>query len=799
MIPHKQIGRFVVLPNFLTGGPIGSSASIDNLRQISVAQTTASQTITIPSPTDTTVGYSFQIVNTGSVSFTVLSQTVNPASFLQVSWTGSVWCVATAAASVAPTTGLIYDASVTGPAFTGPTIGHVSIVNTATGGSTVAYALSPTQGQQFGIQNYVAANALNNVIITGFLSGGRVVSYAVIPNSTVIFTYVDAVYGWTIDELYSGAPVDDQWVTYANLTGNGAISSSIESVKGIRFNQTTPNRQVNPALPAAIGLYRQLKIYNAGTVTLNVSGLLLYAGQFSILEWIPGVFTWQPIAAQSTPINIPNSPDSTTPPLQLSDFSASNFIGTAAATVDVNSHFIFFQSTPDIQVFLPAPTSVGSRLVTLENQGNVPFTLLNPISLAATVVSPGKIILAQWNGGGWIHLSSSSGLTYDASVPALSFVGPVIGHVSLVDTTTDSISVVYGLVASSGQQFTIVNESSSSLPNTVSVTGVRIANKIVDLVVPWGTTAEATWIDSVYGYSVRYTNSSYASDFQPVLISNQTANFSVSVDASDLFISTQSTPGIAFTLGTPSVSAPRPLKFANTGIATITVNGIPLQTGTFVIFEWIPEGWVVQANTTVNVPNSPSSATAPKAIANLASGGTIGTAATTVDRFSAFLISQTTAGQILTVPVPSSPLGARLITISSSSASTVSFSLLGITFAPGQTQAFAWTGAAWGSLGYNPSLTVTRSSVNVTVAASPRDTLVYLVDASAGARTVTLPSSSTSLSMTVRVKKTDVSANTVTILAQASDLIDGASSFVIATTNNSNDFVADQLTSWAVV
>jgi hypothetical protein len=56
--------------------------------------------------------------------------------------------------------------------------------------------------------------------------------------------------------------------------------------------------------------------------------------------------------------------------------------------------------------------------------------------------------------------------------------------------------------------------------------------------------------------------------------------------------------------------------------------------------------------TTNGSPNVPSASSAPTNIANLAIGGVIGTAATTIDVSSYFRLNQTTTGQSMTMPTP---------------------------------------------------------------------------------------------------------------------------------------------------
>jgi len=85
------------------------------------------------------------------------------------------------------------------------------------------------------------------------------------------------------------------------------------------------------------------------------------------------------------------------------------------------------------------------------------------------------------------------------------------------------------------------------------------------------------------------------------------------------------------------------------------------------------------------------------AVTNKATGGSIGTAATTVDVGTIISVSQTTAGQTLTLPNPTdTTAGAVIIVVSASSAG---FKINGtVLTANNGTQAkamFVWTGAAW--------------------------------------------------------------------------------------------------------
>jgi hypothetical protein len=77
------------------------------------------------------------------------------------------------------------------------------------------------------------------------------------------------------------------------------------------------------------------------------------------------------------------------------------------------------------------------------------------------------------------------------------------------------------------------------------------------------------------------------------------------------------------------------------------------------------------------------------AVANLASGGSVGIAPLTVDQYGSFLINQTTAGQTISLPSPSNP--ANLV----NSGSVAFLTASGTSVAAGKAQGQLWNGSAW--------------------------------------------------------------------------------------------------------
>ena len=83
-----------------------------------------------------------------------------------------------------------------------------------------------------------------------------------------------------------------------------------------------------------------------------------------------------------------------------------------------------------------------------------------------------------------------------------------------------------------------------------------------------------------------------------------------------------------------------------------------------------------------------------KSVANLSSGGAIGTAPNTVDIAGLFLINQTTSGKTISLPNPSNVLVQRrasMVNVGSQAFVTVS----GVSVAAGKAHDQLWNGSAW--------------------------------------------------------------------------------------------------------
>lgn len=113
---------------------------------------------------------------------------------------------------------------------------------------------------------------------------------------------------------------------------------------------------------------------------------------------------------------------------------------------------------------------------------------------------------------------------------------------------------------------------------------------------------------------------------------------------------------------------------------------------------WNGTQYISSAVTTIisNAANSPTNTNAQIAITNKPVGGLIGTAAATVDAGLSFEITQTTAGQTITLPSPTlNPTVPKFAIIKNNVASTQAITLYGNEIAAGNTGLVYWNGTIW--------------------------------------------------------------------------------------------------------
>lgn len=123
--------------------------------------------------------------------------------------------------------------------------------------------------------------------------------------------------------------------------------------------------------------------------------------------------------------------------------------------------------------------------------------------------------------------------------------------------------------------------------------------------------------------------------------------------------------------------------------------------------------------------NGGSTAFGTLALGNFATGGAIGTAAATVDIYTAININQTTAGQTVTLPNPTTTTAGRILKIAN--VGSAAFTVGGVAVGAAQSTDFFWNGTAWvAEVGASsPSLTVPISGLLPAIAANTIDNTNY--------------------------------------------------------------------------
>jgi hypothetical protein len=237
----------VSLGNFAGGGSIGTAASTVNIAiTIEIAQTTAGQTLTVPSPTNATPNKIVTIQNTGSASFIMLGEVVPANQGFVIQWTGAAW-IPTSTTGVR----LYAQANLAGPTNRLVTIG---VINTWTiqpsganfyqsNAASAFFSISTTSG----IITYTGPT--RNFLLTGaltfFLAGAvaEFVECVVALNAELVGTTTDSVLAQAVTE----APINAHTLnpnritplvsgdTIKTLVRNGG---STQNITYVRFTLT---------------------------------------------------------------------------------------------------------------------------------------------------------------------------------------------------------------------------------------------------------------------------------------------------------------------------------------------------------------------------------------------------------------------------------------------------------------------------------------------------------------------------------------------------------------------------------
>lgn len=173
-----NLGETVAVTNKASGGTIGTAATtVDIAGTININQTTASQTLTVPDPTDTATSKAIIINNVGTQAFTMLSQTVNAAAGLYIQWNGAAWSVISSVYA-GTFSGAVTATSVTSAGTITSTSATAGVGYATGAGGTVTQGTSKSTGVTL---NKVTGNVISH---NASLTGGASVSFT-LTNSTI--------------------------------------------------------------------------------------------------------------------------------------------------------------------------------------------------------------------------------------------------------------------------------------------------------------------------------------------------------------------------------------------------------------------------------------------------------------------------------------------------------------------------------------------------------------------------------------------------------------------------------------
>ncbi len=351
------------------GTPLTAAQSVNIYTSFTVNQTTANQSITIPSPTNTAAGRIIYIANIGSASFGLLGATLNNGSTASLLWNGTAWTFAGADGTsinnqfAAAQNGDFWIQS--GGSSTGvgridgklltPTIDTATAValNIGTSGAVVttqinlnqntAVAAGKTLTVTSALTSLTGATTGDALNVSNSTSTGNIAVFK--DNATAVLTIADGggITG-TGTYTFSGVSTDITTGTNEDLTidanGTGKLVVNDSTTIGASAGSGT--------------------LFTNNGATLNASKAVANDSDGGSLGGTPG-----------TPL-------------------------TAAQSVDIYTSFTVNQTTANQTITLPSPTTTtAGRIIYIANIGSASFGLLG------STLNNGSTATLLWNGTAW--------------------------------------------------------------------------------------------------------------------------------------------------------------------------------------------------------------------------------------------------------------------------------------------------------------------------------------------------------------------------------------------------------------
>ncbi len=360
----STVNTTYAMANLATGGwdAGGAAATVDKYTYVSAVQTTAGQTLIIPSPTaNTAYGRLLYLTNTGSASFTLLTTTIGAGSTATMIWANN---------------------TVGGAAWTFAGADGSGVLNQNSADQTANFRISGTGRANTSITTPLVDSIsgglnLGTATATGVTIGGTTNTTGITLQGTagVTITIGNAAGSGVLTN--NGATLNST-LALGNFVGGGSIGTAATTVDiytSISIFQTTVNQTLTIPTPTANTNYgRLLYLSNVGTTGYNLGGVRIPPGNTATMVWsnTNGAASWQFAGAGATSIENQNTSN------QAADFRIS---GSGQA----NTSFL----TPALDVASAGTLSLGTTTATGVTIGNI----ANTTAITLQVTSTGIITL----------------------------------------------------------------------------------------------------------------------------------------------------------------------------------------------------------------------------------------------------------------------------------------------------------------------------------------------------------------------------------------------------------------------
>jgi hypothetical protein len=456
----------------------------------------------------------------------------------------------------------------------------------------------------------------------------------------------------------------------------GTAANTVDSATNFAVSQTTASQTLTIPTPTVATGGRTIYISNTGSVTFTIKGATVGA-QSAILPVGEGrTFIWD--GTDWTLVNNVNAGTGLT--------RSGNTLNSAAATSVVND--------TNIQ------GSIASNALTLSWAGTL------SVSRGGTGASSFTTNGILYGGGANINVTAAAAnsvlITNGSNTPSLSQTLPSAVQGNITSTgalAAGSIASGFGTITTANTiQGTVITGSTGFAITGASTVGHYLRNNgtnYVDSALQAGdisgtlftvaasagtsqTIASGGTVSILKGSSNNLTTTAGATGNVTVdIVSNPT--FGGDVTSSTKMLSPQFDVATAGTLslGTGTASA---ISIGKVGVATTNVGDLSIG---------------ASAGTGTLFTNNGATQNSALSLGNFISGGSIGSAASTVDKYTYITINQTSTGQTLTLPSPTSGAAGAGRIIYISNIGSASFIVLGVTINNGTSAALIWNGSAW--------------------------------------------------------------------------------------------------------